>query len=168
MAKERMQDGTPPEAVISIIGPGMHVVGDCVTTGSLRIEGQVQGAVRAGKAVVVAKEGFVDGDIETQDAVISGRVVGSLKVGSRLELQAGCRIEGKVEARRMQLEEGATLEGQVLVGEGKQGAVGPEHPMADGDGRQVVGPKVHGAKVPVEGSESQDFSTDQGKLSKSL
>ena len=172
MAKERM-DGTPPEAVISIIGPGMHVVGDCVTTGSLRIEGQVKGAVRAGKAVVVAKDGFVDGDIETQDAVISGRVVGSLSVGSRLELQAGCRIEGTVQARRMQLEEGATLEGQVMVGEEKQAAARPERPVADGDGpkvpgRQVQGPPVHGPIVPVAGSESQDFSTDQGKLSKSL
>ena len=173
MAKERMQDGTPPEAVISIIGPGMHVVGDCVTTGSLRIEGQVKGGVKAGKAVVVAKDGFVDGDIETQDAVISGRVVGSLSVASRLELQAGCRIEGTVQARRMQLEEGATLEGQVLVGEETQAAPRPEGPKADGDeakvrGRQVQAQQAHGAKVPVAGSDGQDFSTDQGKLSKSL
>ena len=48
MVRDRKQDGTPPEAVISIIGPGMKVVGDCVTTGSLRIEGAVEGAVRAG------------------------------------------------------------------------------------------------------------------------
>ncbi|MEE8146883.1 MAG: polymer-forming cytoskeletal protein [Longimicrobiales bacterium] len=167
MAKERT-DGTPPEAVISIIGPGMHVVGDCVTTGSLRIEGQVQGAVRAGKAVVVAKDGFVDGDIETQDAVISGRVVGSLKVGSRLELQAGCRIEGTVQARRMQLEEGATLEGQVQVGEEQQAPARSDRPMADGDGPKVQGRQVHGPKLPLEASGSQDFSTVQGKLSKPM
>lgn len=158
MARDRGQDGTPPEAVISIIGPGMHVVGDCVTTGSLRIEGQVKGSVRAGKAVVVGKDGLVDGDIDTQDAVISGRVVGSLSVGSRLEIQASCHIEGTVRARRMQLEEGATLDGQVLVGEEKQAAPTLERLMADGDGPEVS----------AEVSEQQDFSTDQGKLSKSL
>jgi cytoskeletal protein CcmA (bactofilin family) len=43
------------EGVISIIGPGMRVIGDCKTEGTLRIEGSVEGTVRAGKAVVWAR-----------------------------------------------------------------------------------------------------------------
>ena len=116
MAKDR-NAGTPPETVISIIGPGMHVVGECTTDGTLRIEGSVQGSVRAGKAVVVGKDGSVEGDVFTQDAVVSGRIVGTLVAESRLELQATCRIEGEVSARRMQLEEGAILNGTVHMGE---------------------------------------------------
>ena len=158
MARDRAQSGTPPEDVISIIGPGMKVVGDCVTTGSLRIEGAVQGAVRAGKAVVVGKEGFVDGDIETQDAVISGRVVGTLTIASRLELHATCRVEGTVRARRMQLEEGASLEGQILVGEGKEKAPGLGQAVAEEKG-------PHGLE---ESAGASKFSTTSGKLSKSL
>jgi cytoskeletal protein CcmA (bactofilin family) len=117
MAKERTGNGAPPETVISIIGPGMEVIGECHTDGTIRIEGTVQGVVRAGKAVVVGKDGMVDGDVITQDAVISGRVRGSLVAESRLELQATCRIEGDVRARRMQLEEGAILNGTVQMGE---------------------------------------------------
>jgi cytoskeletal protein CcmA (bactofilin family) len=116
MAKERTA-GAPPETVISIIGPGMHVIGECITDGTLRIEGSVQGTVRAGKAVGVGKEGVVNGEVFTQDAVISGRVAGLLVAESRLELQATCRIEGEVQARRMQLEEGAELNGSVQMGE---------------------------------------------------
>ena len=117
MAKERIGGAAPPETVISIIGPGMRVVGECTTDGTLRIEGSIQGTVRAGKAVVVGKDGEVEGGIFTQDAVISGRVSGSLLAESRLELQATCRIEGEVRARRMQLEEGAMLNGTVQLGE---------------------------------------------------
>jgi cytoskeletal protein CcmA (bactofilin family) len=117
MAKERSSVGAPPETVISIIGPGMEVIGECQTDGTIRIEGTVQGTVRAGKAVVVGKDGMVDGDVYTQDAVISGRVRGTLIAESRLELQATCRIEGEVRARRMQLEEGAMLNGTVQMGE---------------------------------------------------
>jgi cytoskeletal protein CcmA (bactofilin family) len=117
MAKDRSSVGAPPETVISIIGPGMEVVGECQTDGTIRIEGTVQGTVRAGKAVVVGKDGMVDGDIFTQDAVISGRVRGTLVAESRLELQATCRIEGEVRARRMQLEEGAILNGTIQMGE---------------------------------------------------
>lgn len=117
MAKDRSGNGAPPESVISIIGPGMLVIGECETDGTLRIEGTVRGSVRAGKAVVVGKEGAVEGDVFTQDAVISGRVSGTLVAESRLELQATCCIEGEVRARRMQLEEGAMLNGSVQMGE---------------------------------------------------
>lgn len=117
MAKDRKSNGTPPDAVISIIGPGMKVVGDCHTDGTVRIEGTVEGSVSAGKAVVVGKEGVVDGDVSTQDAVISGKVRGTVHAESRLELQATSRIEGEVRARRMQLEEGAILNGTVEMGD---------------------------------------------------
>lgn len=124
------------ESVISIIGPGMHVVGDCVTEGTLRVEGTVEGTVRAGKAVVVGKDGAVLGDITTQDAVIGGRVTGSIIAESRLELQATCVIEGEVRARRIKLDEGGRVNGKVHTGEVKiPTAPSPEthapHPAED-------------------------------------
>ncbi len=133
MARERQSNGASPETVISIIGPGMKIVGDCETDGTLRVEGTIEGSVKAGKAVVVGKDGFVDGDIHTQDAVVSGRVIGTLVAASRLELQATSHIEGQVRARRMQLEEGAVLNGTVEMGEVKAqadlGRVPPAGPL---------------------------------------
>ena len=133
MAKERSGNGTPPETFISIIGPGMLVIGECQTDGTIRIEGTVQGAVRAGKAVVVGKDGVIDGDVSTQDAVISGRVNGTLVAESRLELQATCTIDGEVCARRMQLEEGAVLNGTVRRGETFLEPPAPPEPPAAED-----------------------------------
>lgn len=117
MAKERDNGSQAPESVISIIGPGMTIVGNCETDGTVRIEGTVEGSIKAGKAVVIGKKGVVNGDIATQDAVISGRVEGTLVAASRLELQATCRIDGEVHTRRMQLEEGAVLNGNVHMGQ---------------------------------------------------
>lgn len=116
MARDRVGNGTPPDTVISIIGPGMTVVGDCDTDGTIRVEGGVKGSIRAGKAVVVGKDGTVEGEVFTQDAVVAGRVHGTLVAESRLELQATCHIEGDVQARRIQLEEGAILNGTVQMG----------------------------------------------------
>lgn len=113
MARERTSQGSAPESVISIVGPGMKVVGDCETDGTLRIEGAVQGTVRAAKAVVIGRDGLVIGDVITQDAVVSGRVEGSVTAESRLELQASCQIDGEVYTPRLQLEEGAVLNGSV-------------------------------------------------------
>lgn len=119
MAKTNDESGTQPgrEGVISIIGPGMRVTGDCEADGTLRIEGTVKGTVRAGKAVVVGKDGVVDGDVVTQDAVVGGRVTGSIVAESRLELQATCMVEGEIHARRIKLEEGGKVKGMVQIGE---------------------------------------------------
>lgn len=116
MARDRTTPA-PQDAVISIIGPGMTVVGDCETDGTLRVEGRVEGTIRAGKAIVVGKDGEVDGKIFTQDAVLAGRITGTIHAASRLEVQATARIDAEVRARRMQLEEGAELNGALTMGE---------------------------------------------------
>jgi cytoskeletal protein CcmA (bactofilin family) len=116
MAKES-QAAAGRENVISIIGPGMRVAGDCETDGTLRIEGTVEGTVRAGKAVVIGKDGAVRGDVVTQDAIVGGRVDGTIVAESRLELQATCVISGEIRARRIKLDEGGSVNGQIMTGD---------------------------------------------------
>ncbi len=123
MARDR-NGTTSPDTVISIIAAGMKVTGDCDTDGTLRIEGSIEGTVRAGKAIVIGREGVVDGHVHTQDAVISGRVTGTVTAESRLEVQATARIDGEVRALRMQLEEGAELNGSLAMGDQVQAAAG--------------------------------------------
>ena len=143
MAKNTTTSSTPPEAVISIIGVGMSIEGDSETDGSVRIEGTIRGEVRAGKSVVVGRDGFVDGSIYTQDAVIAGRVSGGIHAESRLELQATSEVSGEIEALRMQVEEGAKVRGQVTVGEGVEGGVSEvENPHTlGGAGEAEPGPE---------------------------
>lgn len=103
------------EGAISIIGPGMRIDGDLATDGTVRIEGTIAGTIKAGKAVVLGQTGEVIGDIFTRDAVIGGRVKGTLVADSRLELQSSCTVEGEIRARasHLHLEEGANFNGQI-------------------------------------------------------
>jgi cytoskeletal protein CcmA (bactofilin family) len=115
------------ESAISIIGPGMSVEGDLVTDGTVRIEGSIRGTVRAGKAVVLGQEGEVIGDIVTQDAVIGGRVTGTLVAESRLELQGTSVVGGEIRARaeHLVLHEGARFNGQIQMLDGSEGVAAP-------------------------------------------
>jgi len=110
MAKPEQTTG---EAAISLIAPGTKIVGDCETDGTIRVEGQVEGTLKAGKSIVVGRSGEVVGDIITQDCVVSGRVSGNVSAESRLELQSTCDIQGEIRSRRVQLDEGARFNGQV-------------------------------------------------------
>jgi cytoskeletal protein CcmA (bactofilin family) len=128
---------------MSIIGPGMHIVGDVVSDGTVRVEGRIEGTIRAGKAVVVGKEGEIHGELVTQDAVIGGRVRGSVTAESRLELQATCDIEGQIFARaqHLQLEQGARFNGQIqmLDGDGVRALPAPPPAPAAAEAPRQVG-----------------------------
>jgi cytoskeletal protein CcmA (bactofilin family) len=118
MARDRVgRLVTAGESDISIIGPGMQVLGDLVTEGTVRIEGRVEGTVRAGRAVVLSKGGEVVGDIVTQEAVIGGQVFGTVHAEDRLELQSTAVIEGEIRARsqHLQLSEGARFNGNIQM-----------------------------------------------------
>ena len=134
MTKTRNRtDASPRDVgdVVSIIGPGMKVVGDCTSDGTIRIEGQVEGSVKAAKSVVIGKEGVVLGDVVTQDAIVAGRVNGSISADSRIELQATCRIEGDIRSRRIKLDEGGQVDGQLHMG--GRGAEKPDDAARPGE-----------------------------------
>ena len=161
MTKNRPSSNAPPEAVISIIGAGMTLVGDSDTDGSLRIEGTVRGNVRAGKSVVVGRAGLVDGSVFTQDAVIAGRVSGGIHAGSRLELQATSEVSGEIVAPRMQVEEGAKVQGQVAVGEAavKAASKAAKPQKAGGGGKDEPG-----TKAEVGGGGEADSKTEPERI----
>ncbi|WP_420127186.1 bactofilin family protein [Longimicrobium sp.] len=112
--------GSGNEGTMSIIGSGMNIVGDLSTDGSVRVEGRIEGTVRAGKTVIITNGGEVVGDVLTQDAVIGGMVRGTVVAESRLEMQATCDIEGSIRARskHLKLEEGCRFSGQIQMLDG--------------------------------------------------
>lgn len=159
MAKNIPPPTTPPEAVISIIGAGMTVVGDTDTDGSLRIEGTIRGSVRAGKSVVVGRDGLVDGSVFTQDAVVAGKVSGEIHAESRLELHATSEVSGEIVAPRMQVEEGARVQGQVAVGapDMKSPSKGAQVETVDGRG------KADDLRTEPEPEEEAERQTSEGR-----
>ena len=112
--------------VVSVIGPGMEIVGDIKCDGTVRVEGRVEGSIKATKSVVVGKDGTVKGDIETQDVVVAGAVTGTVFGASRVELQETCRVEGDIRSRRVKLDEGGTVEGRLHMGSEAAGRKAPE------------------------------------------
>ena len=102
---------------LSIIGPGMRVVGDITADGVVKIEGTVVGTVRAGRQVLVAKGGEVEGDIVTREAIIGGEVRGTVVAEERVEIQASSVVHGDITSRRLLVHEGGEINGVVRMGE---------------------------------------------------
>lgn len=121
------------EDVVSVVGDGMEVEGDCRCEGSLRVDGRVRGTIRAGKSVVVGEGGAVEGEIYTQDAVVAGHVSGTIHAESRVELKDGSNVEGDIRSPSIRLEEGGRVDGELDMS-GEDGGGRPSGAPAPGRG----------------------------------
>lgn len=117
MARDSRHGGPTRELsdVVSVVAPGMTILGDVMCDGTVRVEGKVEGSIKATKSVVVGKDGRITGDIETQDVVVAGTVIGTVAGASRVELQETCKIEGDIRSRRVKLDEGGKIEGRLYM-----------------------------------------------------
>ena len=84
----------------TLIGVGCRVQGLLVPEQSIRIDGVVEGDIRAGGkqqvSVVIGPQGRVKGSIHAHRVVVAGTVQGDIQASERVELQAQCRIEGDI------------------------------------------------------------------------
>lgn len=106
-------DSTP-----SVIGAGMRILGDVESSGALKIEGTVEGSIRGGRQVVVARTGSVQGDIHAEEVVLAGRVTGTINAAERVEIQGTCRLEGDINTRSIVVLEGGVINGTVRMEDG--------------------------------------------------
>lgn len=105
------------EVGLSIIGSGMRVVGDISAEGVVKIEGTVVGTVQAGRQVLVAKGGLVEGDVVTREAIVGGEVRGGIQAGERVELQTTSVVHGDIATRRLLVQEGGEINGVLRMSE---------------------------------------------------
>jgi cytoskeletal protein CcmA (bactofilin family) len=109
--------GNRGEHGLTIIAGGTRIVGELVADGVIKVEGVVEGTVRADGEVLVTKEGAVEGDIHTREAIIGGRVQGSIFGSERVELQPGSVVVGDIATKRLVVQDGGELNGRVRMGE---------------------------------------------------
>lgn len=101
----------------SVIGVGMHVQGDCVFKDALQIDGTVVGNVTAepgsASALIISETGSVEGSISVDHVVIGGTVVGTVQARVLVELQSKARVNGDVQYRALEMQQGAVIAGQL-------------------------------------------------------
>lgn len=115
---DKTRGGNEGDAALSIIGTGMRVVGDITADGVVKVEGTIVGTVHAGRQVLVAKGGMVEGDVFAREAIIGGEVRGTIEATERVELQATSVVHGDITTKRLLVQEGGEVNGVVRMGEG--------------------------------------------------
>jgi cytoskeletal protein CcmA (bactofilin family) len=100
----------------SIIGRGSQCEGEIVVSGGLKIDGKFKGKIKA-DSVFVGKEAVIEATVETNVAVVGGKILGDVLARESLELQAKSELVGNVTTKNLIVGESAILDGYCDMGQ---------------------------------------------------
>jgi cytoskeletal protein CcmA (bactofilin family) len=99
-----------------VIVNGTIIEGDFYSKNDTRLDGMIKGTVKCDARLIMGKTAEIEGTVKSTDANISGELKGDLEVSGLLSLRDTARVSGNVKAGKMEVEEGAILNGDVAVG----------------------------------------------------
>lgn len=105
----------PAGSGYSLLDAQLVVTGDLETSGSLRIDGRVEGSVRRADTVVLGVGATMTGDIHAREVVIGGTLTGTVHAVERVELQATAIVTGDLVTQSVLVQEGGVVNGRVLM-----------------------------------------------------
>jgi cytoskeletal protein CcmA (bactofilin family) len=108
---KKFKNGNSDNKVPNITANGTSVVGDIISDGDFRIEGEIKGTIVAKGRIVVGDSGKVDGDIKCSNADICGSITGKLEVENLTVFKATAKFNGDVVTKRISIEPGAAFTG---------------------------------------------------------
>jgi cytoskeletal protein CcmA (bactofilin family) len=108
-------------SVNTIIGPGTSVSGNVESGGFTRVDGNVQGDIKAKGRVVIGERARMKSNISGTSVTIGGVVFGNVLASERLTVLATGLIMGDVITRRIQADEGCLIHGRIRVCQTEEG-----------------------------------------------
>lgn len=138
----------------NIIGKGTTLEGNLTTSGNIRIEGKLIGAITSKAKLVLGNTAWVKGNIIAQNAEIAGEVQGTIEVAGLLILKHTAIIQGDIITSKMVFEEGARFNGKCKMGESSLSARSQEGSAAW---------KQNGSASPTKGAVAMSVLED-GKV----
>lgn len=101
------------------IGKSVVICGEVRGSEDLIVDGRVEGTVSLSESrLTIGPSANVAADLSAKDVLILGRVQGNVMASGRVELRAGCAVEGDIRALRLAVEDNAVFRGKVDLTQG--------------------------------------------------
>jgi cytoskeletal protein CcmA (bactofilin family) len=96
------------------IGKTIVICGEVKGSEDLIVDGRVEGTVTLSESrLTIGPNANVAADLSAKDILILGHVHGNVVASGRVELRAGCLVEGDIRALRLAVEDNAVFRGKV-------------------------------------------------------
>ena len=102
------------------MGPNDSLEGKLTYEGHVHVDGRAEGELHVTGNIDVASGAKVKALLEASNVTIKGDVEGALRARDKLILGKNAKLSGDITVRRLQIEDGASLNGHVRMGDFEQ------------------------------------------------
>lgn len=99
----------------SIIAADVDITGTIKSTGSVRVDGKLDGELHCTGDAIIGKEAKIKGNLTVSSAIIEGTISGNIVAKDRIEMKSTARVTGDIKSKRLSVEDGVTFIGRSEV-----------------------------------------------------
>ena len=111
-----MKNSTNNSPSINMVGNETVINGDIHSKSDIRIDGILKGSVKTKGKLVVGPSGVVEGDVECENADVSGEIKAKITVSQLLSLKSTSKLNGDIITNKLSIEPGASFSGSCRMG----------------------------------------------------
>ena len=101
---------------INFISKGSKLEGDLTSSGDVRIDGHLIGAIKTQGRIVLGEEGLIEGEVICNSGIIGGEITASITSEDLLTLKSTAKLNGEIKAGKLAIEPGAIFSGKCSMG----------------------------------------------------
>jgi cytoskeletal protein CcmA (bactofilin family) len=110
----RKEANMATESAPARIGKSIVICGEVKGSEDLIVDGRVEGTVNLTESrLTIGASANVAANLSAKDILVLGQIQGNLSASGRVELRAGCLVEGDIRALRLAVEDNAVFRGKV-------------------------------------------------------
>ena len=111
-----MLKSTDKNDTINSIAIGSKLEGNLTSSGDVRVDGSLKGAIKTAGKLVLGDTGFIEGEIKCKSAIIGGEIQGTIQTEELLNLRATAKLSGEIITSKLAIEPGAVFSGKCSMG----------------------------------------------------
>ncbi|MBU2700174.1 cytoskeletal protein CcmA (bactofilin family) [Sporomusaceae bacterium BoRhaA] len=103
--------GFSDETMETVIGKDTKITGNIEATGTIRIDGQVEGEIMTKGDVIIGETGVVRAKVKAHGATIAGNIYGNIEITEKFEISPTGKMYGDIKTGTLSIGEGAIFKG---------------------------------------------------------
>ncbi len=95
----------------NVFAQGTKIVGNIVSDGDIRVDGEIEGEIKTSGRVVLGKNSLVTGTITCPNAEILGKFTGKIQISETLSIRETAIVEGEIITKKLAIDVNAIFNG---------------------------------------------------------
>lgn len=101
-------------SINTLIGNGSFIKGNMRVNGFIRIDGDIDGDIETDGAVIISEKAKIRGNLTAKSAIVGGIVLGDISVKSGVKLLSSSAVVGNIIAKKVQMEDDVIFQGHCI------------------------------------------------------